>query len=427
VCAGVRGRPDPNQAELTDVAGRRLGTPKSNVSAPGRSAEGKQFRRTVYKAKRKARKLNPNSGPKGIEVCGRRAAWEPGPDGQPRKRVAVELRVSEDGRASWGGILRCASPHVCPTCALLLSRSRSDELEYLAAAHLTAGRGAYTVALTIPHDLHDRLQPMLRAVSGAWRRVKSGRAWLSFRERIGYQGDVRASETTVGPRHGWHPHLHVLLFVDHPTTDAERASIEDWLFERWSIEAERAGLPRPERWAELPDGSRKGLGVNVQELRTPEGATYIARAGLASVAGDIASLTGKVANRGNRTIWQLLVDASEDCRSRDARLWREWAVASKGVRALTWACRKLRAEYGLSGPATDEELAAAADEAAGDVAAVVSSDVWESLVRLPGWELQAFEIAEDRGAAAFLAFVQRCCYGWGKRKPPPWWRQEWNP
>jgi hypothetical protein len=219
--------------------------------------------------------------------------------------------------------------------------------------------------------------------------------------------------------------LHVLLFVDAPATEAGAGDIEDWLYERWAAECERHGLERPERWAVLQDGSRKGLGVNVAPVRSAEGTTYIAFTGLAS---ETAGATSKVARGGNRSLWQLLMDVAEqnDGRSTDVRLWREWVLASKGRAALTWSCRQLRAQYGLSGPATDAELVEAAGDE-GEVAATVSADVFHVMVRRdPGWPLFVLEVVEDHGPAAALEFLRRCTEGWGGIPPPSWWKPEWT-
>ena len=376
--------------------------------------------------------MNPERGPRGIGACHRKAAWAADPrTGASIQRPTVQVRLSAEGRASFGHILRCGSPHVCPSCALTLAQRRADELEYLAARHLAAGGGAYTVALTVRHELRHELRPFLRGISAAWRRCKQGRAWQAFRGIYGIVGDIRALETTVGPRNGWHPHLHLLILTSSPGNDATAAELEEWLYERWRRELEREGLPAPERWAWLEDGTRKGLGAHVAPLRGADGASYIARTNLASAAADVASLTGKEARGDNRTIWQLLqAAAAGDVRA--ARLWCEWAEASKGMRALTWSCRALREAYGLTAAALEDAELLAVEDAEGepDVIAEIPAQLYETHVKQPQgwrWAVMVLTIAEAEGGFGVMEFVERCVRGWKKRKPPPWWRQEWGP
>ncbi len=153
--------------------------------------------------------------------------------------------------ASFGGLQVCGSPWACPVCAQRIAERRRAELARAIEAHRAAGGVVLIAALTVSHTRHDVLRVLLATFLAAVKELQSGRPWTRLREAYGLLGMVRALETTWGPVHGWHPHIHLLLFLDAPlaweeVTDADRrgwvATFEEDLFEHWEYAAACHGL-----------------------------------------------------------------------------------------------------------------------------------------------------------------------------------------
>lgn len=423
----------PRQLELRDRWGRPLGRNKSSsdieAGAGGRSDAGKQSRRRIYALQRAAQEFNPPDGPAALPFCCHRPAIRQDAAGEVHASPFVRVQVDAAGRASWGELQRCGSVWTCPVCASRISIERTSLLRTMLEEHLRQGReraGGLFLTVTIAHELTDELRELRgRLVTKAWARLRTTYTWKRM-QRSGYLGDVRTLEVTVGERNGWHPHLHDLLLFDHQPTEQERAELEEALFREWASCCARAGLPEPQRWAIAADGTRKGLGVNLEVLTedTDAIASYVLKMG---AAFEQASWTTKEGRAGNRSIMQLLADVEQYRRPKDIRLWQQWAAAMRGARQFEWSRGKwdLRARFGLR-DRTEEEIAA--DDAldyAEQTVAEISEGVFCAFSRVPGWRARVLELAEEGGGLAVLEFVRRCIDTFrGRRDPPAWYREE---
>jgi len=75
-------------------------------------------------------------------------------------------------------------------------------------------------------------------LSKGWGYMTAGRQWIQFKETFGLVGTIKAVEVTHGGN-GWHPHIHVLFFVDAPMNDFDR----DDAYRQLTI-----GRPCAKRW-----------------------------------------------------------------------------------------------------------------------------------------------------------------------------------
>lgn len=342
-----------------------------------------------------------------------------------RRLEHVEVRVrDEDGRSHLSGVARCGSVWSCPVCATQITLHRTRELHEVLERHVEAGHGAWFCTMTVPHERHDRLRYLRRGVSGAWRRVRQAVQWRRRLARLGYVGDVRVLEVTVGPRSGWHPHLHALLVFERQPTDVEREAFEDWLFGAWSAALEREGLERPKRWGGDGRGGLKALGVSVEDVRTgpEELSQYVLKMG---VSFEVASWTAKRGRGGSRSIMQLLADVHRYRDPVDCRLWREWSEDMKGARQMTWSQGKnsLRKYWQLGAELEDEEVVYA-DDGEGEVVCELPRETFRRFSRVPAWIPHVLMLAEMGGGPAVLQFVRRCSETWLGRHPPRWYQDE---
>jgi len=248
----------------------------------------------------------------------------------------------------------------------------------------------YLVTFTLPHDQGDGLRPLYQAVADSYRFAHSGTPWRRMKERIGYVGEARAFESTVGPN-GWHPHLHALIFTDRPLDATEQEELRSFFYGRWTRGVVRAGYraPSPER------------GVVIVESRLEE---YLAKMGLGD---ELAKGVGKDAEGYSRTALQVLADFRATGDAADLGLWREWNEAMHGARQLTWS-RGLRERYATAPEKTDAEIVAAEQDGAEELVASIAPETWYALLRAEvdtTWLL--LDAAERGGTEAVETLVER--------------------
>src|SRR5581483_357530 len=106
------------------------------------------------------------------------------------------------------------------------------------------GNAVYMLTLTMPHDYGLPLAKLIPAIADGFRAVKSGRAWVALRKRVGIVGTIRSMEVTHGAN-GWHPHLHVLVrFEGQPDAEALAAFVIH-VQRQWTRHITRAGYRAP--------------------------------------------------------------------------------------------------------------------------------------------------------------------------------------
>jgi hypothetical protein len=196
--------------------------------------------------------------------------------------------------------------------------------------------------LTIPHHRFSNCEQLRKGVSGAYRKVKSGKSWITAREGYGWVGDIRALEVTHG-ENGWHPHLHILILFKPGKSQQDADAFASWLYDAWARAIERMGF-----------GVCSKDAFTFEPVQADHGAAeYVSKWGAAL---ELTKANTKKTRNGGRTPWQILGDFAEAGKPRDRELFREYALAFKGARQLTWS-RDLRALYLNEPEAPDNELA----------------------------------------------------------------------
>jgi hypothetical protein len=130
-------------------------------------------------------------------------------------------------------------------CAAKERQERAEQLAELAARHLAEGGELLMFTPTIRHHNGQPLRHLVEAVQFGWTgRVANGGAWVSDRDRFGIEYIHRSVDVTIGPN-GWHPHLHVLLFLKSSLTASETAKLRQRLWQRFSRGVEAKGCEPP--------------------------------------------------------------------------------------------------------------------------------------------------------------------------------------
>ena len=296
----------------------------------------------------------------------------------PKQALQIH-RSTEHGKAFYSGLQACASVWACPVCAAKISERRRAELVTAVALAKSMGLHIKLLTLTVPHGLGDDLPVLLEQIRKAWRATSSTRAGDKLRKLLGIKGTIRALEVTHG-QNGFHPHLHVLLFLEQ---DATNGCIQGLFTPIWQDACTKAGLPRPSdaHGCRVDDGSKA--------------AAYASKWGLES---EMTKSHTKQGRNGSRTPWDFLravLDHSEGWQQ-DAHLFRTYASAFKGQRQLYWS-NGLRALLALGEEATDEEVAATQEDKA-LMLAELTDDQWRAILRTKS-ECLVLDMAEEHPEA----------------------------
>lgn len=263
--------------------------------------------------------------------------------------------------AHYGGLKCCKSVWHCPVCSAKISERRRLELSHAVATW----RGPIVMATyTLQHNAGDSLQDVLNALKAARRGLMRGRAAVAFNEAHSIAGMVRSLELTYGD-HGWHPHMHCLVFLDGLI---DIAGFEDQSRRRWAHAVAATG-----RYASWQHGCDVRYTNN-------EIADYVAKFGREpkwTPAHEIAKAVSKAGRAGGRTPMQLLADYFAGDRA-SGRRWLEYAVNMKGQRQLFWS-HGMREQLELETEQTDEEIAAEQDEIAVMLASL-SVGAWRAVL-----------------------------------------------
>jgi hypothetical protein len=302
-----------------------------------------------------------------------------------------------DGIARVSGIRRCGSPWACPLCAPTVREGRAREIDCGVAAHLANGGGAVMATCTMPHDYGDKLSRSLSTVKASWRRVCSGKAWLTLKGRLGIVGQIKALEITHGPN-GWHPHVHVLVLTERPLEVASQQELRRFIFDRWSARCVALGFRAPswERGCDVrPVTSAGDLSRYLTKVKDGWGV------GLELARSDLKQGRGA----GYRSPWQIIADATETGDVADLALWHEYEQATFGSKAITWSPKLRALLLGSDDEVTDDELAAA-DDLTDDESPLVliPSALWAGLVAVGACPdlYRALETGGAGGAGRFL-------------------------
>jgi len=255
-----------------------------------------------------------------LACCG--LGRKPVPGENPDDAAAYLEVDHRAGSADLRGLLRCASPWACPTCAPKVAAARARVLAPQVAARTEAGWTAWLVTLTLRHKRGDDLAALFSALGTAWSRLTSGKNGKALR-RLGPPEFIRGLDLTWSARHGWHPHVHVVLLLPPGHGDGEATATA--LAARWRTVLGGLG------WEALSGGQ------DVQACRDAERAARYATCP-AAVYESVGVATKTGGGRAGLTAFDLLraaVPAEGEADPAAVARWCEYVAAVKGKRQTT--------------------------------------------------------------------------------------------
>jgi hypothetical protein len=222
-------------------------------------------------------------------------------------------------RAWLEGLALCDSPWLCAVCAARIGEQRADDVRRIENYARDKGHGMSLLTLTSHHTIETKLAELLTMQSEALKLFWSGRQAQAFKKQWGLIGFIRAFEVTHSASAGFHPHYHYLLVTERNLSEAERKQMSEELFARWVDCSLKVGLSKPsERGFDLRTGVTAGQ--------------YVSKWGLAREMSKQVSKVGR--GHQSRNMWQVLAGA--DTSDADARIWVDYARATKGKAQQFW-------------------------------------------------------------------------------------------
>ena len=286
-----------------------------------------------------------------------------------RNLVDVAVERHADGYAFTTGLQTCGSVWSCPICSYKIRVKRAAEIATAIARHRAAGGTVLLLTLTTQHSAGEALDTVWSSVQDAWQYITAHYRYRKLRDELGI-GFVRTVEVMHGAN-GWHPHLHLLLFVDTPVdpfdTPDEYRSIAQVFHDLWvrRMETKHARDVRSSVGVDLrpvKDDGADGVGM------------YCMKAGY-----EVALADGKVGRTStSRHPFTIAYDAVETGDMADVRLFREWVRSSHGRRMWTWS-QGLREKLRLGAEKDDEELAAEAEVSVERIC-TISPTLWRAII-----------------------------------------------
>jgi len=295
-----------------------------------------------------------------------------------------------NGGAYVSGVETCGSVWACPVCAAKIAEGRRADVAQCLDGHVMAGGDVYMSLFTIPHVYSEGCRALRTDIAKAWTSFIQGKAWTKARKRFGIIGYIRALEVTHGGN-GWHPHLHCLFLTNRLDQGAQDA-MRVWVGERW------AGIV--ERMMGKAVNLAKGFGFQ-RACNLSAAGDYVVKG---NVDSELTKANHKLSKKGGRSPFQLLACA-EDGDHLARMLFREYALAFKGARHVTWSLG-LRDLYIPERELTDEELAAQLMPNSGDFQVMaLHRFTWSKIVRaklIP----ELLTAAEQAGRSGIFEFLR---------------------
>jgi len=308
----------------------------------------------------------------------------------------VELRrrdVVAGSRAHFSQLITCGLAWTCPMCGPKIAAERATDIALAITQHYARGGQVALLTLTLRHTRAQSLVELLDGLTVAWTAQRQGKVPKRLWKALSC-GWIKRLEVTVGPN-GWHPHLHVLVFLEPATTVTQLDELAAAVTRTWEGSLVRSGLGTidPEH----------GVTCKLLDLATAHEkvAEYVAK----SAALELASPGTKTARRhGSRTPLQLLADLARDGFAEDHARWREYESAMKGKNQIRWS-QGLRAQLLPDVDELTDQEAADSTDGASRLLGALDRNTWKALRSWGPGPAQVIAWAESQGTDGEVAHL----------------------
>lgn len=265
-------------------------------------------------------RLQSVSGSENFRGCGRPWARE------------VRVVMAPTGETRRLGMHLCASCWVCPVCWSRRRQTERAEIGHAAGLWCAAGAGLAATVVTVPHRAGEPLEAVWGRLDGDAAQLRSGAARKAF-ARYGVAAVTRVNEVSWGPN-GWHPHQHLLWWLEAPWDGPTEAGVIEWwrTWRRRHWEKKRhSPLYKPEHDPFLPDVHQiepADIDATAGHLTKGPSRNTIDRYWKAKAEGneDLAAYLAPFA------IGEQAADGDAEAMA----LWREYETATAGRHWIRW-------------------------------------------------------------------------------------------
>lgn len=308
----------------------------------------------------------------------------------------IEVRYNQERRKShYHNLQRCGSVWTCPYCAMQITEGRRNELKSATAEWRKRGGYVYMMTLTNRHHIFDSLDDLLKGQIKSTKRFWESKKARGLLGKYGYFGRITALEVTHGVN-GWHPHYHILLFVEH---QIDIFALQNELASIWQSSCVKSGLKAPslEHGLNIQDGSKAdeyiakfGLSDNVGHLECGCKHGSVSTKSRWDVESEMTKGHVKKGLKDSVTPFDMLRLAESEPKYRE--LFREFAVAFKGRRQLVWSAG-LKKALGIV-VVTDEQLAKETEQNSIKITSI-PKEFWRLLLRYKSRGEYLFAVEND--------------------------------
>jgi hypothetical protein len=333
----------------------------------------------------------------------------------PRTSAGVGVRIGADGRAGLSNLCTCANVWACPVHAAKIGAERAREELTPVIRHVIDedGGSVVHVIFTTSHHGGLSLEETRRAVQAAWAFLTSHKRWRLIDKEYERYGFTRALEVTWGEKNGWHPHLHVLLYLRKRIDEMDCQRLCGRIFDVYKRGLEQAGR-----------SCAASHGVDAVLATTQRAAETVLARYVTKIASEITRQDHKKGKWGRFSPFELLREAVEQGDAGAMDRWHEYEQAMLGAKLLTWSGKwrkgdDIRTRAGVRKERTDEEIDA--DEIGDETVVVIPREEWPRV--LPK-RCAMLDAAEVHGVRGLVDWLDAQGIRW---EPPPDLEQAWVP
>lgn len=147
-----------------------------------------------------------------IAMCGTIVYTDP--------HIVTQELASGERRVHWSGVMLCQRAG-CPVCATTAAGKFREKVERTLRG---AGGLWQHVIITVPHQRGDSWRATYNRVLAGLQELSKGLAGSVVMPLV--EATIRAAETTVSERSGWHPHCHLMWKLKRPLLLAEQEILQ---------------------------------------------------------------------------------------------------------------------------------------------------------------------------------------------------------
>lgn len=295
-------------------------------------------------------------------------------------------KTFEHNKAFYTGLMSCGSVWNCPVCSAKISERRRSEMQTGLNLAQESGLKPFLITLTNSHGIGDDLADIKSKQLKALQKLSSGKNSIKNtlqRYGINQCGYIRTYEVTHGKKNGFHPHFHIIVFIDSDIdTPLIIEDLKKWYFKRWYSSCQKVGLPLP--------NEKHGVDVKNGDFA----ARYVTKWGLAD---EMTKTLHKKNKKDGLSPWGLLQaifdnDNPDYPRDYATGLFYAYSRVMGGTRQLYWS-NGLRDFLGMNKEIDDETIANSVTDETSEHLATITYERWLQIRRSRS-EARVLEIAE---------------------------------